>query len=184
MPRVTPATITYMRLLLITGLPGTGKTTLARQFALRYATPLIAKDLIKEPMLNVLGAGTAAHSRLLSDASFAVMFAVAREFVSANIDLILEGNFRPGEHEEVLAALGCKRIAQVLCRIDESKRLARLAARQDVRHAGHRDRDPAVLMQRASDAFLALPGERLAFDCGELTATRELGALDRWWRQS
>jgi predicted kinase len=172
-----------MKLLLVTGLPGTGKTTLARQLASRYAVALLGKDLIKEPLLNTLGAATAPQSRLLSDASFAVLFAMAREFVAANIDLVLEGNFRPGEHEEAVAALAAARLAQVLCRIDEPARVARLAARKLQRHAGHRDADPAVIMQRSSNEFLDLPGERLAFDGGELPVTRQIDAIDRWWRQ-
>jgi predicted kinase len=174
-----------MKLLLITGLPGTGKTTLARSLALRYRIPLIAKDLIKEPLLNVLGSGSAEHSRNLSDASFCVLFAISRELLAAGMDFVLEGNFRPGEHEEMLAAAAAgARFAQVLCRIDESRRLAQLAARKSQRHPGHGDADPAVAAQRSSDGYLALPGERLAFDLGEPTVAGNLDAIDRWWRQS
>src|SRR5450755_1224972 len=81
--RLTLATIPHMQWLLITGLPGTGKSTLGRRLALRYRVPLLSKDLIKEPLLNVLDAQSAAHSRLLSDASFAALFAVARELLAA-----------------------------------------------------------------------------------------------------
>ena len=48
------------RLLLVTGLPATGKTTLARLLARRFTAPLLAKDVIKEPLLDVLGAADAA----------------------------------------------------------------------------------------------------------------------------
>ncbi|HEY5101725.1 MAG TPA: AAA family ATPase [Steroidobacteraceae bacterium] len=174
-----------MNLLLITGLPSTGKTTLARQLALRYRTIVIGKDLIKEPLLNVLGSASAGDSRKLSDASFSVLFALAGELLAAGMNFVLEGNFRPGEHEAMLAdAAAGARFAQVLCRIDEATRLAQLAPRRSQRHAGHADAERAVIAQRASDGYLALPGERLAFDFSEPTAARRLDAIDRWWRQS
>ena len=90
--------------MLISGLPGTGKSTLARLLAQRYALPLICKDTIKEPLFDVIGAADRAASRRLSDASFAAMFALARDCLRAGSDLILEGNFRPGDHEAALIA--------------------------------------------------------------------------------
>ena len=88
-----------MRILVITGLPASGKTTLARQLARRYRVALLAKDCFKEPLFDALGAGDAAHSRRLSDISYEILFNVARELANAGTDFILEGNFRRGEHE-------------------------------------------------------------------------------------
>jgi predicted kinase len=101
-PARESGTLTEVRqahLILVIGLPGTGKSTLARALASRYRTPIVCKDTIKEPLLDVIGAIDRAGSRQLSDASFAVMFGVARECLGAGTDLILEGNFRPGEHD-------------------------------------------------------------------------------------
>lgn len=167
-------------------MPGSGKSTLASILARRYGVLLLSKDLIKEPLLDVLGAADAARSRLLSDASFAVLFAVARRSLATSADLILEGNFRPGEHEAMLSMPGGARIIQVLCRVAEPTRLARLARRRQdpARHAGHGDTDAAVAAQRSGDAFLALAGERLTFDGAESTDTRELEAIDRCWRSA
>jgi len=84
--------------------------------------------------------------------------------------LILEGNFRAGEHEgSLLATLPAERptIVQVLCRADEGERRRRLRSRSNdpARHAGHRD---AAQLDRvaACDSFLELPGQRLVFDSG------------------
>ena len=101
-------TLTVVRqahLTLVTGLPGTGKSTLARALAVRYRVPILCKDTIKEPLLDILGASDPGESRKLSNASFAILFALARDVLGAGSDLILEGNFRPGEHEPVLQAL-------------------------------------------------------------------------------
>jgi predicted kinase len=192
-------------LILITGLPGTGKSTLARALAARYRLPILAKDMIKEPLLDIVGARDRAESRRLSDASFAVMFSLARDCLAAGTDLILEGNFRPGEHEPALRALiSCLQsstkgtpatpqavgIAQVLCRSTEAVRIARLEARgsDPTRHPGHRDADLASAS--APLDFLALPGERLVFDsearsAAQVDASRLhtlLDNLDHWHR--
>jgi predicted kinase len=158
-----------MKVILVTGLPGTGKSTLARELTARHRLPLIAKDHIKEPLLDVLGAANAAQSRRLSDASFAVLFGIAQELAACGASFVLEGNFRPGEHESPLAeALGAAELAQVLCRVPEDERIARLNARagDPSRHAGHRLGEPALQAAGAApgDAFLELPSQRFVYD--------------------
>jgi len=156
------------RLLIITGLPGTGKTTLARELAARHGLPLICKDTIKEPLLDLLGSQL--PSRALSNTAFAVMFSLTREQLAGGASLILEGNFRAGEHEAaLLAALPADPpvITQVLCRAGEEERRARLLQRATNanRHPGHRDAQQLEPVA-ACDAFLELPGERLTYRVG------------------
>jgi predicted kinase len=169
------------RLIIITGLPGAGKTTLARELSRLLGAAVIGKDMIKEPLLDVLGAGDAADSRRLSTASFAVLFVIARELLKGGGSVILEGNFRTGEHERpILGALPpsaepAAAIAQVLCRVEESQRVQRLRTRatDPARHAGHRDAQLAVAAMHDGGAFLDLPGERIELDADRTIVRHE-----------
>jgi predicted kinase len=153
------------RLLIITGLPGTGKTTLATEMARRHGLPLICKDTIKEPLLDML-VNDVSRSRELSNIAFAILFSLARELLATAHSLILEGNFRAGEHEKpLLAALppDSPNIIQVLCRAEEDERQARILQRP--RHAGHHHVQQLERIA-ACDAFLELPGERQLYRVG------------------
>ena len=187
--RGTLPPVRQAHLILITGLPGTGKSTLARTLARHYAMPLICKDAIKEPLFDTFGAPEREDSRRLSNASFAVMFSMLRDCATAGADVILEGNFRPGEHESPSIATGA-RIAQVLCRVSEPVRIARLKERatDPSRHPGHRDAEFVAPHAPSATRFLDLPGERYTFDTDDESPTHHpasslemlIYALDRW----
>jgi predicted kinase len=155
---------------LVTGLPACGKTTLARVLANALAVPLLTKDGIKEPLLDVLGADDPAASRRLSNASFAVLFALAHEQLASVGTVVLEGNFRPGEHEAAVQALlaggALPSCTQILCRVPEPLRQIRLQGRaaEGSRHPGHQDGVWVAQAEVRGDAFLDLDGPRIVHD--------------------
>jgi len=179
------------RLLIVTGLPASGKTTLARWLAARYGAAFLAKDRIKEPLLDVLGAADRAASRALSDASFAVLFSLAAEQLALGSGVIIEGNFRPREHAAPLSRV-CAGLAadtprlQVLCRTPLSVRVERLRARAHDRdrHPGHGD---LMLLDEAAetalDDFIQWSGGRVLYtgmDSPEWPSLLE--RLDQFWK--
>jgi predicted kinase len=156
------------QLLLLTGAPASGKTRLAEALAQRYGGGVCSKDEIKELLFDALGTGSADYSRRLSNASFAVLFTLLSRLLRPGQLLMLEGNFRRGEHEApLLRALEARpaALAQIWCRAQAGTRNARLMARaaDPGRHPGHADAaaDPGAV---CSDGFLELPGPRWEFD--------------------
>jgi predicted kinase len=75
----------------VTGLPGSGKTTLARHLAVDLGWPLITKDTIKEALGDALGIRGEEQSRRLSGASYRVLYALAADVPR---EVIVESNFR------------------------------------------------------------------------------------------
>jgi predicted kinase len=175
------------RLLLLTGAPATGKTQLAAALVQRYGASLCSKDEIKELLFGVLGTGGADYSRRLSDASFALLFAFLPRLLWPGRLLVVEGNFRRGEHEAPLARLlppDGAGFVQVRCRASLATRAHRLAARavDPRRHPGHHDSqaDPGAA---STEGFLELPGPRWEFDSDqpwEPAVSTLCAALDSW----
>lgn len=129
--------------LLVTGPPGSGKTTLAGSLAPRLGVPVICKDDLKEILFETLGWGDREHSRALSDAAYGVMFHLARAHVASGRSLILEANFRP---EAALSLEGIRRERefrpiQIRCVAERSILVERLTGRalERSRHPGHAD---------------------------------------------
>jgi predicted kinase len=148
----------------VTGPPAAGKTTIARELATRLRLPLIAKDTIKEALFDGLGAGDLAWSQRLGAATFGVMLALAEESLEAGGSLVLEANFSRGS-ESRLAALPA-RFVQVHCSAPLELLLARYGSRE--RHPGHVDSERIDALREAvrSGRYepLDLPGDLIRVD--------------------
>ncbi len=184
MPKTRARMGLLQHLIIITGLPATGKSTLAPRVASRYGSTLLTKDQIKEELFDTLGTGDASWSRRLSDASFATMFALAGDALGSGGSVVLEGNMRAGEHEAamhtLLAGASSIRCVQVLCTVAEDLRRERIErrARRPIRHAGHLD--AAARFASATAVFLEIPSIRLEFDGSKSSKAAEqlFAALD------
>jgi predicted kinase len=149
-------------LVVVTGPPGAGKTTIAGELKERLGLPLIAKDLLKETLGDALEFDGDRHeSRKLGVATFDVLFAVVNELLSAGVSLIAEANFRSAEW---FATLPAARITQLYVSAAPETLRERLLARDTHPHPVHYDREAAdeIAERAASGEWPALPlGGRL-----------------------
>ncbi|HSI21179.1 MAG TPA: ATP-binding protein [Verrucomicrobiae bacterium] len=82
-------------LIIITGLPGAGKTTLAKKLAPVLKLPLLTKDSIKEIIFDTLGWSDREWSKKVGLASYTIMNSLIETELAAGRSLLLESNFKP-----------------------------------------------------------------------------------------
>ena len=152
-------------LLVVTGMPSSGKTTVAEGLARRLRLPLIAKDEIKESLYDSLGASDVATSAHLGRAAYALIFALARACLDSGASVVVEANFFRDQEAE-FTTLPAHRLVQLHCQTPLATLSERYANRS--RHAGHHDAEkikelPARFESGVHDA-LNLPGDLTELD--------------------
>jgi predicted kinase len=123
----------------VTGLAGAGKSTVAAPLARALGIPLVSKDAIKEALFDAVGIGDLSWSNTLSRAADAALVEIAKGLEAAVLD-----NFWRAETAELLLVPIGGRIVEVCCVVDPVVAESRWLARR--RHPGHAD--PERLRQR------------------------------------
>lgn len=80
--------------IIVTGRPGSGKTTLAKKLGQRLYMPLISRDEIKEGYVNSYGIG---HDQLLPDTNGVVsnlFFELVNHYLAGKVSIVIEAAFQ------------------------------------------------------------------------------------------
>lgn len=118
----------------ISGAPGTGKSTVGGFVSDALGFPFLSLDVIKETLADRLGTGDEPWSDLLGDVAADVLFRLTPTFPT----VVVEGWWRGERRERALREFdGC---VEIFCRCEPSLAEARMRARHDgKRHRIHRD---------------------------------------------
>lgn len=82
-----------MKLIVIAGMPATGKSWLAGKLRELFGYPVIEKDRIKERMFDAIGFENYAGKRAEDVAANFILLDMVRKFIEADQSLIIDNNF-------------------------------------------------------------------------------------------
>lgn len=140
--RATPtpeAPRTGKRLVMVNGVPASGKSRLAEAVACRTGWPLLALDTIKNPFLELIEGVDRPFNRILGRASYKAIFSTIREAAPGSTFVVDAWfGFQPVEVlKDHLAMAGITEIAEIWCHAPPEVVGARYAARCEDRLPGH-----------------------------------------------
>jgi predicted kinase len=171
-----------LTLIVVSGAPGTGKSTIARELGTGLRMAVLSLDPIKEALADVLGLGDEDWSNRVGDAAAEVVFRLAADFP----DVLAEGWWRGPRRDRAVAEFAGA--TEVFCHCDPDLAAARsIARRRAGRHPIHRDMiNPAEVGSAAHIAALAatvtplgLGGPLIEVDTGQPDAGAEVVAAVR-----
>lgn len=132
-------------LIVVNGLPGSGKTTIARRLADDVALPVFSRDGMFETLYDALDCRSTGLSPLVGPAAFTLLYYAAGSVLAAGQPVIIEAFFGRAQLRSA-EIVHLRRTAdfeplQIFCKADGEVLLERFLARMnsDERHAGHQD---------------------------------------------
>ena len=132
-------------LILVTGAPGSGKTTLAHALAREIPCPAICRDEIKAGIVHSDGGRRPEWGGPVSSKTFETFFAMLELLLRAGVTVLAEAAFRDGLWEsDIESVRGLATVVDIHCVVDPHiarARLERRAAHPDRTRAAHPDEE-------------------------------------------
>jgi predicted kinase len=131
-------------IVLVTGLPGSGKTTLARSLARQLGVALLSLDSIKEALVDGLGDAERGDRMVVRRAARTVLARLAGEQVGGSVVDVWINPLRDSDFAASLSSWDAE-VREVVCTVPAEVAVRRYAARD--RHPSHLPPDNAALDQ-------------------------------------
>jgi predicted kinase len=168
--------MTLPTLAVVSGPPGTGKTTLAHQLARTLGCPAIIRDEIKQGMVLSIPGYRPSRDDPVNDAALAAFFGVLKTLLPAGVTVVAEAAYQDRlwkPNLEPLLAYADLRI--IRCTVDTATACERIAERaeRDAHRAAHGDREllrDIAAGERSLDAFA-----HISLDAPALTVDTSAG---------
>ncbi len=130
-----------MAVIVLTGMPATGKSTVCKVLTEEFGFPVVEKDSIKEQLFDTLGFTCYAEKRALDHAANAVVIHVVERILKAGGSVIVDNNFdaESGKKFSALLEQYAPKTACIFLYGDPEVLRARYNARDNAhaRHLGH-----------------------------------------------
>ena len=94
-----------MYCILVTGIPASGKSTMAEFLAERLRLPVISKDKLKEILFDDVGFASRSEKVALGTAAMNIMYYTTRQLMECGLPFILENNFENISREGICSLL-------------------------------------------------------------------------------
>jgi len=147
-----------MDLIIIAGMPASGKSTYAKRLSQSVGYPIIEKDNIKEELFDTLGFTCYAEKRHLDVVATSVLLRIADDILTCGQSLIMVNNFRDDfkdKLEQLIARHSCRCV------------LVFFGGDNDVFYRRYVERDNAHARHRGhalQDHYPPLPGDNLEYE--------------------
>jgi predicted kinase len=163
----------HSKLIILTGRPAAGKSTIGKRLSQDLKLPIISKDGIREVLLDRLGCRDRPWAQLLGKAGIDLMFYFVRAELDVGNSIILDNAFDPTLSSSRFQALKADYNAesiQVVCNSDSETLFQRFRARVESgnRHPGHREDDAFdhiwEILSKKESPVLDIGGEVIEVD--------------------
>ncbi len=180
--------VQHPKLIIVTGRPAAGKSTLAKRLSQEIKLPIVSKDDIREVLFERPGWTDRPWAQLLGRASVDMMFYFAQAELSVRHSIIFDNSFDPEMSNPRFRALLNEQRAesiQIVCNADSEALFQRFKSRTETgnRHPGHGDENVLEQLRtnlaKEESPVLDIGGEVVEVDTTDFEKVDFQAILDR-----